>query len=52
MCIRDRHKSWVYKIYPQAEVYYEGHPNPTLHGGKYPGNVGLMDWHENEWFDY
>ena len=47
-----RHKSWVYKIYPQAEVYYEGHPDPTLHGGKYPGRIGLMDWDENEWFDY
>jgi hypothetical protein len=47
-----RHKSWVYKIYPQAEVYYDGHENPALHGGKYPGKVGLMDWEENEWFDY
>ena len=47
-----RHKSWVYKIYPQAEVYYEGHENPALHGGKYPGKVGLMDWDENEWYDY
>ena len=33
-------------------AYYDGHENPALHGGKYPGNVGLMDWNENEWFDY
>jgi hypothetical protein len=47
-----RHKSWAYKIYPQGEVYYDGSPNPALHGGKYPGNYGLMQWNDEVWYDY
>jgi hypothetical protein len=48
-----RHKSWVYKIYPQAEVYYEDpEGDHALHGGRYPGNYGIMDWKERLWNDY
>ena len=48
-----RHKSWVYKIYPQAEVYYEDpEGDPATHGGRYRGNYGMMDWKERLWNDY
>jgi len=48
-----RHQSWVYKIYPQAEVYYEDpQGNHALHRGRYPGNYGLMQWNERLWNDY
>ena len=48
-----RHKSWVYKIYPQAEVYYEDpQGDHALHGGRYPGKYGIMDWKERLWNDY
>lgn len=48
-----KHQSWVYKIYPQAEVYYEDpQGNPALHGGRYVGNYGLIEWNERFWNDY
>ena len=48
----EKAEPWKQRIDKLNKLYDEGHPDPTLHGGKYPGNVGLMDWNENEWFDY
>ena len=47
-----RHKSWVYKIYPQAEVYYEDQRRSCTTWWRYPGNYGIMDWKERLWNDY